>query len=155
MGEREITPRADIYATGCVLYEMLAGEPPFTGHSAQAIVARVLTEEPRSLTLQRRTVPPYIEAAVTRALQKLPADRFASASVFAEALDHSPGFVAPARAASPATSSWRALFTPIPLAVTGVAVIAAIWGWARPVAAPVAPRYHYTLDLADDERYNN
>jgi eukaryotic-like serine/threonine-protein kinase len=49
MGEREITARSDVYALGCVLYEMLTGEPPFTGPTAQAIVARVMTEEPRSL----------------------------------------------------------------------------------------------------------
>ncbi len=86
MGEREITAKADVYALGCVLYEMLTGEPPFTGPTAQAIIARVMTEEPRSLTLQRKTIPPHVEAAVTTALAKLPADRFATAAQFAEAL---------------------------------------------------------------------
>ena len=86
MGEREIDARTDIYALGCVLYEMLAGEPPFTGPTAQAIVARVMTEEPRALTLQRHTVPPHVEAAVLTALEKLPADRFASAAEFSAAL---------------------------------------------------------------------
>src|SRR5512134_3119616 len=86
MGEREITPKADIYALGCVLYEMLTAEPPFVGPTAQAIIARVMTEEPRSLTLQRRTIPPHVEAAVRTALEKLPADRFASAAAFASAL---------------------------------------------------------------------
>ncbi len=86
MGEKEITPKADVYALGCVLYEMLTAEPPFTGSTAQAIIARVMTEEPRSLTLQRRSIPPHVEAAVERALSKLPADRFASAAQFAEAL---------------------------------------------------------------------
>ncbi len=86
MGEREITPKVDVYALGCVLYEMLTGEPPFTGPSAQAIVARVMTEPPRSITMQRHTVPSHVEAAVHRALEKLPADRFPTARAFAEAL---------------------------------------------------------------------
>ena len=87
MGEREITPKADVYALGCVLYEMLTGEPPFTGPTAQAIIARVMTEAPRSLTLQRHTIPPHVEATVRCALEKLPADRFASARDFLEALE--------------------------------------------------------------------
>jgi serine/threonine-protein kinase len=87
MGEREITARSDVYALGCVLYEMLVGEPPFTGPTAQAIVAKVLTEHARPLLPQRHTVPPQIEAAVLTALEKLPADRFASAAEFSAALD--------------------------------------------------------------------
>jgi eukaryotic-like serine/threonine-protein kinase len=86
MGEREITPKSDVYSLGCVLYEMLAGEPPFTGPSAQAIIARVITEDPRALTVQRRSIPPSIEAAVNKALAKLPADRFTTAAQFADAL---------------------------------------------------------------------
>jgi serine/threonine-protein kinase len=86
MGEREITARSDVYALGCVLYEMLTGDPPFTGSTAQAIVARVVTESPRSLTGQRHTIPAHVEAAVLTALEKLPADRFATAAEFAEGL---------------------------------------------------------------------
>ncbi len=77
MGDREITARSDVYALGCVAYEMLVGEPPFTGPTAQAIIARVMTEDPRTLAGQRRTIPPGVEAAVFTALEKLPADRFA------------------------------------------------------------------------------
>ena len=86
MGEREITARSDVYALGVVLYEMLTGDPPFTGSTAQAIVARVLTETPRPILPQRHTIPPEVEAAILTALEKLPADRFASAAEFADAL---------------------------------------------------------------------
>ena len=86
MGEREITARSDVYALGCITYEMLVGEPPFTGPTAQAIIARVMTEEPRSLMGQRTNVPAYVEDAVLTALEKLPADRFATAAEFGAAL---------------------------------------------------------------------
>jgi tRNA A-37 threonylcarbamoyl transferase component Bud32/dipeptidyl aminopeptidase/acylaminoacyl peptidase len=86
MGERDLDARTDIYALGCVTYEMLTGEPPFSGTTAQAVVARVLTETPRPIGLQRRTVPPHVEAAVLKALEKLPADRFGSAAEFDRAL---------------------------------------------------------------------
>jgi serine/threonine-protein kinase len=88
MGEREITARSDVYALGAVLYEMLTGDPPFTGSTAQAVVARVVTESPRPMLPQRHTIPPHVEAAVLTALEKLPADRFATAAEFATALTH-------------------------------------------------------------------
>ena len=86
MGEREITARSDVYALGAMTYEMLLGEPPFSGPTAQAIVAKVLTEAPRPLTPRRHSIPPEVEDAVLTALQKLPADRFGSAAEFASAL---------------------------------------------------------------------
>ena len=66
MGEKGVDLRADIYALGAVTYEMLTGEPPFTGSTVQAIVARVLTEEPRGIATQRKAVPEPVEAAVLR-----------------------------------------------------------------------------------------
>jgi serine/threonine-protein kinase len=84
--ERELDARSDIYAVGAVTYEMLGGEAPFTGTSTQAIIAKLMTEEPRQLSLLRKTVPPHVEAAVQRAMEKLPADRFGSAAEFAAAL---------------------------------------------------------------------
>ena len=80
MGEREITARSDVYALGATLYEMLTGDPPFTGSTAQAIVAKVMTERPRPIYPQRDTVPSAVEQAVLTALEKLPADRYATAA---------------------------------------------------------------------------
>jgi Tol biopolymer transport system component len=78
--------RADIYALGCVVYEMLAGAPPLTGATPQQIQARRLAETPTSLTLLRDTVPPLVDQAVGRALARVPADRFRTAGEFGEAL---------------------------------------------------------------------
>ncbi len=87
MGEKIIDLRSDLYALGAITYEMLVGEAPFTGPSVQAIVARVLTEEPRAIAAQRKAVPESVEGAVMRALEKLPADRFSTAAEFVTALD--------------------------------------------------------------------
>ncbi len=143
MGERAIDARSDIYALGAVTYEMLVGEPPFTGPSVQAIVARLITEEPRGLAAQRKAVPEAVEAAVLRALEKLPADRFATAAEFATAL----------RAPSPASGGTASRRLPPPAAPARSWTRAAAWdalgaagvaaGWAaaalrRPAAADAA-----------------
>ncbi|HSQ32001.1 MAG TPA: protein kinase, partial [Gemmatimonadaceae bacterium] len=85
-GDRAIDARTDIYSLGALTYEMLTGEPPHIGSTAQAIIARVLTERPRSVRATRATVPEHVDAAVDKALEKLPADRWATARDFAEAL---------------------------------------------------------------------
>jgi len=85
-GERQLHGRSDLYSLACVLYEMLAGTPPYTGPTAQAILARCLTDPVPPLRTVRETVPVAVEKAVMKALAKVPADRFASASAFAEAL---------------------------------------------------------------------
>ena len=86
MGERELDARTDVYALGCTTYEMLTGEPPFTGPTAQAIVAKVMTADPVEATALRKSIPMHVADAVHTALQKLPADRFATAKEFADAL---------------------------------------------------------------------
>lgn len=85
-GDRVIDARTDVYSLGAVLYEMLSGDPPHTGSTAQAIIARLLTEKPRSVRAVRQSVPEHVEIAVQKALEKLPADRFATARQFSEAL---------------------------------------------------------------------
>ena len=84
-GSAMVDGRSDIFALGCVVYEMLAGEAPFTGPTPQAIITRSMTEAPRSLTATREGISPAIEAVVTRALTKNPADRWQTAAEFAKA----------------------------------------------------------------------
>ncbi len=86
-GEASVDARTDIYALACVLYEMLAGEPPFSGPNAQAVIMRVMTETPRPITSVRQVVSPALTAAVARAMSKSPADRPKTAGEFAKQLE--------------------------------------------------------------------
>ena len=131
MGERTIDARSDVYALGAVTYEMLVGDPPYTGSTVQAIVAKVLTERPSNPSSVRDTIPRHVEATVLHALAKLPADRFATAAEFAHALQHADATAAltmaslanaPKSNASPASRL-------IPWAVTTLACGAAAWAW--------------------------
>jgi serine/threonine-protein kinase len=139
MGERDLDARADVYALGATLYEMLGGEPPFTGPTAQAIVARVLSEHPRPLSALRPTVPPHVDRAVRTALQKLPADRYSSAAAFAEALARPD--TSPASVPTPAPAPRHAgLGTWLPWALAATAVVVAGAALLRGrTAPPVTP----------------
>src|SRR4051812_1537982 len=118
-GDRAIDGRTDTYSLGAMLYEMLTGEPPHTGTTAQAIIARVLTERPRDIRTVRPAVPLHVEGAVERALEKLPADRWETAGTFCDALTgQSPTLAARA----PRFARPRDLLTPIPLVLAGVAL---------------------------------
>jgi serine/threonine-protein kinase len=125
--EKEITARSDVYSLASVLYEMLAGEPPHGGGSAQQIIMKIVTDTARPVTELRRSVPPNVAAAVAKALEKLPADRFASAKAFAEALGN-PVFATahmPAAGASPVGArSW--LGDPRTIGILAVAAAALI-----------------------------
>jgi serine/threonine-protein kinase len=86
VGDRDLDGRSDLYSLGCVLYEMLTGEPPYTGSTAQAIIAKRFREPvPRASTL-RETIPPAVETSLTRVMAKSPADRFDTAEQFVQTL---------------------------------------------------------------------
>jgi serine/threonine-protein kinase len=138
--DKELTGRSDIYSQGCVLYEMLTGDPPHTGASAQQVIMKIVSEEARPVTDLRKTVPPNVAAATAKALERVPADRFESAARFAEALAN-PAFTTPLTQAvpgrrAPQPRTWKA----VGLVMTVLAVVllgTTLWGWLRPVPRPV------------------
>src|SRR6184192_4164149 len=144
-GDQHLDPRADTYALGVVLYEMLAGHPPFTGLTTQAIIARVMSEEPPPLVLHRKTVPSHIDAAVARALEKLPADRWQTAAQFAEALTAAG---ASSRTRTRGLPGARSRFA-IPAAASAVLLAALAWVGLRhrPSALPAAGPVRFSLEL--------
>ena len=131
-GDRDVDGRSDVYSLGCVLYEMLAGEPPHTGPTVQAVLTRILTEEPTDLRSVRATVPAHVSAAVAKVLQKVPSDRFATATALATALR-------PSRALAMPVLTWQTLRRRrIAVAATAVAAVLAVASWA--LLRPGAPR---------------
>ena len=162
-GDRDVDPRSDVYALGCVLYEMLSGQPPFSASSAQAVLVKILTTDAPSITSERRTVPPNVAAALAKSLEKLPADRFTSAAKFASAL-RDPNFTYEARSRMSAAATtpqpvsaqvppsavqpWRRRTFAVAASAVLLAGLAA-WGWFRPppqAAAVYATRLPIDLE---------
>jgi Tol biopolymer transport system component/tRNA A-37 threonylcarbamoyl transferase component Bud32 len=146
--EKEISARSDVYSLASVLYEMLAGQPPHLGGSAQQIIMKIVTEVAQPVTAMRKSVPANVAAAVAKALEKLPADRFESARAFGEALSN-PGFASTAfPARSSAVGSSRQGSNRLAVASGGIALAAtalALWGWLRPGTPPPATVHEVVL----------
>ena len=158
-GDRDVDPRSDVYALGCVLYEMLAGQPPFSASTAQAVLVKILTADAPSITSERRTVPPNVGHALARALEKLPADRFTSAAEFGAALAD-PGFTYEARARTTVATPTAEPVAPLPQA-TGIdrrvfsavtlvaATMTALAAWALLRPEPQLPVTLTSIDIGD------
>ncbi len=140
-GDMAVGPPSDIYALGCVLYEMLVGEPPYTGATAQAVLGRIIQGRTISATDQRASIPANVDAAIRKALEKLPADRFPVANDFGKALaDSTFRHGETAAAAGPAARGWRraAIGTS---ALSAALLLALAWALLRPAPAPPVSRY--------------
>jgi len=146
--EKEISGRSDVYSLASVLYEMLTGQPPHLGGSAQQIIMKIITEPAAPVTTHRKSVPPHVAAAVGKALEKLPADRFASAKEFSAALNDRSFTTAMTAASASIASPWRDGRFMIASAVAVIAVMAAAVGWLRPRATPVVSRFSVALTEA-------
>ncbi len=150
-GEHDLDGRSDLYSLACVMYEMLAGERPFNAPTAQAVVAQILAVEPRPLAERRRMVPASVAAAVHRALEKLPADRFATAGDFAEALTN-PAFTGRTGegegvAADRSSRAWKRVAL-VAMMVAIISLSAALWTLARAPSSedrPLVARVVITL----------
>ncbi len=145
--EKDVTGRSDVYSLAGVLYEMLTGQPPHTGGSVQAVIMKIVTERPDPVTRARRSVPRNVDAALAKALEKLPADRFQTAADFAAALKD-PGFEIAAAGVAGAVSHgrWSGLTTAFAGAAVVMAAVAA-WAVLGRGSAQTSPVLRYALEL--------
>jgi serine/threonine-protein kinase len=153
-GDQQVGPASDIYALGCVLYEMLAGAPPFSGGTAQSVLGQIITKSPEPVTERRKAVPANVAASVAKALEKVPADRFRDASGFASALAN-PGFRhgdQGSMATGPAIGwTWSTTVFAAATAALAVALLFSMsWRWGElPEEGPASPEIQARLYVGE------
>jgi len=159
-GSTEIDGRSDQYSLACVVYEMLVGEPPFTGPTAQAVIARHSLDMVSPPSIVRSTIPDAVEAAILRALAKLPVDRYATTALFAEALNAPSAATGAVRRATlerglarPQSKWWRVVPVAAAVAVVGGYLVVRSLGPARVASGGgLDPRHVAVLYFADDSK---
>ncbi len=151
-GERELSARSDLYSLGCVLYEMLAGEPPFTGPTIASVARQHLTAPPPSVTMLRAAVPEEISQSLVKVLAKAPADRFSSAAEFRNVIAPR-GTISPAGIVAVerrATHRRKILGSAVAVAVVVVAVIASVLLFPRGSGGGFDPNRVLVVEFTDE-----
>src|SRR2546430_189492 len=158
-GSEDIDGRSDQYSLACVVYEMLVGEPPFTGSTAQAIIARHSLDMVSPPSIVRATIPDAVEGAILRALSKLPADRYATTALFAEALNTPSAATGAHRRATleragrrPRRLWWTVPVAAVVVAVVGYVAVRSARAGRGTAVGGLDPRHVAVLYFADESR---
>ena len=153
-GDQAVGASTDTYALGSVLYEMLVGEPPYPGTTAQAVLGKIIAGKPVSATELRPSIPAHVDAAVRKALEKLPADRFASAQDLMRALGDEHfryGELATVDAGGAATGPWNRLT----MAFAALASLFAVaFGWSLLRPSPPRPVVRVSVQIPEDQFFD-
>jgi serine/threonine-protein kinase len=146
-GDQSVHSTTDIYALGCVLYEMLVGEPPYTGSTAQAILGKIIQAQPASATEARRSVPAHVDAAIRKALEKLAADRFSTAREFATALADPRFRHGEPEGVGAAAGRWSAVSVVVAAVLAGAVTGGVAWSVASDGTAESEAISRFSIDL--------
>jgi hypothetical protein len=145
-GEKDLDGRSDLYSLGCVLHEMLAGQPPFTGPSIESVVRQHLSAEPPNVTVIRPAVPGWVAAALERSLAKTPADRFNPVALFGEAITPGGGRTVTDTMPKPGRRRWSAPGVLAAALLIVVAVVLFRMMASGPISITTSNMVHVTSD---------